>query len=69
MGRTHIMIRVEYKEWRYIMWQKKENDPQKNLSIEEYLVRRKNISRESGSDKQGLILPENKKWIFAELYM
>lgn len=51
------------------MWQKKENDPQKNLSIEEYLVRRKNISRESGSDKQGLILPENKKWIFAELYM
>lgn len=69
LGRTHILIRVEYEEWRYIMWQKKESNPQKNLSIEEYLVRRKNSSREDSPDKQGMILPENKKWVFAELYM
>lgn len=51
------------------MWQKKESDHQKNLSIEEYLVRRKNSSKESCTDEQGLIMPENKNWIFAELYM
>jgi hypothetical protein len=52
------------------MWQKSENENQENLSIEEYLVRRKNISEErKNSDKHGLTLPESRKWIFAGLYM
>ncbi len=52
------------------MWQKSENENQENLSIEEYLVRRKNISEDcKNRDRQGLTLPESRKWIFAELYM
>ncbi len=51
------------------MWQKKENNGRENISIEEYLVRRKNVREESASGRQGLILPENRKWIFAELNM
>lgn len=52
------------------MWQKSENENQENLSIEEYLVRRKNISEEhKNRERQGLTLPESRKWIFAELYM
>ena len=68
-GHDAYTDRAEYKERRYIMWQKKDNGPCENLSIEEYLVRRKKSSKERDSDKHGLILPENKKWIFAELYM
>ena len=49
------------------MWQKKESGNKENLSIEEYLVRRKNIREESPAGIQGLILPENRQWIFAEL--
>lgn len=52
-----------------MMWQKKENGGQENLSIEEYLVRRKNIRQENSAGRQGLILPENRQWIFAELNM
>ncbi len=52
-----------------MMWQKKENGGQENLSIEEYLVRRKNIRQENPAGRQGLILPENRQWIFAELNM
>lgn len=51
------------------MWQKKDNNSRENISIEEYLVRRKNIRDESPAGRQGLILPENKKLIFAELNM
>lgn len=51
------------------MWQKKENDSRENLSIEEYLVRRKNSREESPAGRQGRILPENRQWIFAELNM
>lgn len=52
------------------MSQKNENGNQDNLSIEEYLVRRKNIKEECGNrDKHGLTLPESRRWIFAELYM
>ncbi len=51
------------------MLQKKESSGRENLSIEEYLVRRKNIREESPTGRQGLILPENRKLVFAELNM
>ena len=38
------------------MLQKKESSGQESLSIEEYLVRRKNIREESPTGRQGLIL-------------
>ena len=37
------------------MLQKKESSGRENLSIEEYLVRRKNIREESPTGRQGLI--------------
>lgn len=51
------------------MLQKNENNGRKNISIEEYLVRRKSIREESPTGRQGLILPENRKLVFAELNM
>ena len=35
------------------MWQENENGNQENLSIEEYLVRRKNIKEERSSADKG----------------
>lgn len=51
------------------MLQKKENSDRENISIEEYLVRRKSIREESPAGRRGLILPENRKLVFAELNM
>lgn len=50
------------------MWQKKESDNRETISMEEYLVRKKQEKKEINRDRQNL-LSENKNWILAELYM
>ncbi len=66
---THILIEWSIKNGGITMWQKKEKSNLENISIEEYLVRRKNIREEDDPNRQGVILPENRKLFFAGLYM
>ncbi len=57
------------------MWQKEEKEEKQekrnleNISIEEYLVRRKNVRKADDPNRRGAILPENRKLFFAGLYM